>query len=64
LPWIAEIQVADVPGRKEPGTGEINYAGVANALEKMDYRAAVCSEAFSSGDAETALEAFRTAFIV
>jgi hypothetical protein len=25
LPWIGEIQVADVPGRMEPGTGEINY---------------------------------------
>ena len=25
LPWIGEIQVADVPGRREPGTGEIRY---------------------------------------
>ena len=33
LPWIGEIQVADVPGRKEPGTGEINYTGIARALE-------------------------------
>ncbi|TMV85491.1 TIM barrel protein, partial [Thioclava sp. BHET1] len=32
LPWIGEVQVADVPGRCEPGTGELNYAGVARAL--------------------------------
>ena len=32
LPYIGEIQVADVPGRKEPGTGEINYPKIAEAL--------------------------------
>jgi hydroxypyruvate isomerase len=30
-PLIGEIQVADVPGRREPGTGEINYPAVAAA---------------------------------
>jgi hydroxypyruvate isomerase len=62
LPWIGEVQVADVPGRKEPGTGEINYAGVARGLKQMGYRRPVCMEAFASGDADKALEAFRTAF--
>ena len=33
LPWVGEIQVADVPGRCEPGTGEINYPAVARALD-------------------------------
>ena len=61
-PWIGEVQVADVPGRKEPGTGEINYAGVARALKAMGYRGAVCMEAHASGEPEKALEAFRTAF--
>lgn len=60
--WIGEIQVADVPGRMEPGTGEINYAGVARALHAMGYRGPVCMEAFASGDADAALEAFRAAF--
>ena len=36
-PAIGEIQVADVPGRCEPGTGEINYPAVARALAEMGY---------------------------
>ncbi len=34
LPLIGEIQVADVPGRCEPGTGEIAYPAVAKALSR------------------------------
>jgi hydroxypyruvate isomerase len=63
-PWIGEIQVADVPGRMEPGTGEINYPGVARALDAMGYRGPVCMEAFASGDAEAALAAFRETFTI
>ncbi len=64
LPWIGEIQVADVPGRCEPGTGEINYAGVARALQRMGYDGPVAMEAFAAGDELAALDAFRTAFTV
>ena len=62
LPFIGEIQIADVPGRMEPGTGEINYAGVAKALNGMGYNGPVCMEAFASGDSEAALDAFKLAF--
>ena len=34
---IGYIHVADVPGRHEPGTGEINFANVIKALEKLKY---------------------------
>ena len=64
LPWIGEVQVADNPGRYEPGTGEINYRGVALALKDMGYRGPVGLEAFAKGDEEAALEAFRNAFSV
>ena len=64
LPHIGEIQVADVPGRQEPGTGESNYQGVARALKAMGYAGPVCLEAYASGDPEGALEAFRSAFTV
>lgn len=62
LPWIGEVQVADNPGRFEPGTGEINYRGVALALDRMGYSGPVGMEAFAEGEPETALEAFRAAF--
>ena len=64
LPWIGEVQVADNPGRFEPGTGEVNYRSVALALKKMGYSGAVGMEAFAIGDEEAALEAFRSAFTV
>lgn len=64
LPWIGEIQVADVPRRMQPGTGEINYRGIALALKAMGYNGAVGMEAFASGDPEAALEQFRDAFTV
>ncbi|MEN9063175.1 TIM barrel protein [Ponticoccus litoralis] len=62
LPWIGEVQVADNPGRCEPGTGEINYAGVARALRDMGYTGAVGMEAYAAGDSDAAVEAFVAAF--
>jgi hydroxypyruvate isomerase len=61
-PFIGEIQVADVPGRCEPGTGEINYPAVAKALAEIGYRGTIGLEAWASGDDELALERFRAAF--
>jgi hydroxypyruvate isomerase len=37
LPRIAHIQLADNPGRHEPGTGEINYAFLFSQLDRMGY---------------------------
>lgn len=34
---IGHFHVADVPGRHEPGTGEINYPNVFKAIESTDY---------------------------
>lgn len=59
---IGEIQVADVPGRKEPGTGEIHYPAIARALHAMGYRGVVGLEGWASGDSTLALERFRQAF--
>ncbi|WP_407049351.1 TIM barrel protein [Methyloraptor flagellatus] len=64
LPHIGEIQVADVPGRMEPGTGEINYPAIARALKDMGYRGTIGLEAWPSGDDEVALDRFRAAFTV
>ena len=62
LPYIGEIQVADVPGRNEPGTGEINYPAIARALSEMGYRGVIGLEAWPSSDDELALSRFRQAF--
>lgn len=63
---IGEIQVADVPGRREPGTGEINYPAIAKALRDINYTGTIGMEAWASGEgvagSEAALEAFRAAF--
>ncbi len=64
LPWIGEVQVADVPGRCEPGTGEINYPAIARALFQMGYHGTVAMEAFAKDDPEQALESFRQAFTI
>lgn len=37
LSRIAHIQIADNPGRHEPGTGEINYPNIFRFLEKEGY---------------------------
>jgi hydroxypyruvate isomerase len=59
---IGEIQVADVPGRCEPGTGEINYPAIAKALRDIGFAGTVGMEAWASADSEAALDAFRRAF--
>jgi len=37
LPRIAHIQLADNPGRHEPGTGEINYPFLFRLLDRLGY---------------------------
>jgi hydroxypyruvate isomerase len=62
LPFVGEIQVADVPGRCEPGTGEIYYPAIAAALDRLNYTGVVGLEAWASGDSVRALDRFRQAF--
>ena len=62
LPVVGEIQVADVPGRCEPGTGEINYPAIAAALNRLGYTGVVGLEGWASSDPAQALERFRRAF--
>jgi hydroxypyruvate isomerase len=61
-PLLGEVQVADVPGRCEPGTGEIRYPALAAALHEAGYRGVVGLEAWASGDSTVAVERFREAF--
>ena len=62
IQWVGEVQVADVPGRCEPGTGEINYPAIAAALDAVGYTGVVGLEAWAARDSVEALERFRAAF--
>lgn len=62
MPFVGEIQVADVPGRCEPGTGEIHYPAIAAALKELDYSGVVGLEGWARSDPDDALDAFVAAF--
>ena len=68
VPYLGEVQVADVPGRCEPGTGEVRWPFVARALADAGYEGVVAMEAWASepgtAGSDRALEAFREAFTV
>jgi len=65
-PHVGEVQVADVPGRCEPGTGEVRWSFVARALADAGYDGVVAMEAWASlpgvDGSDRALESFREAF--
>lgn len=44
LPRIAHVQIADNPGRHEPGTGEINYPYLFRHLDRIGYTGWVGAE--------------------
>jgi hydroxypyruvate isomerase len=44
LPRIGHVQIADNPGRHEPGTGEINYRFLFRHLDRIGYRGLVGCE--------------------
>jgi hydroxypyruvate isomerase len=56
---VSLVHIADVPGRHEPGTGEINYAAIYKLLGKMKYSGFVCMEFYPTGDAVGQLRAAR-----
>jgi len=61
-PYIGHIHVADVPGRHEPGTGELNFHFIAQTLREVSYQGLVGMEAYPLADSHHAMERFRAAF--
>lgn len=59
LPWIAHIQIADNPGRNQPGTGEINFPMVFEALDRMGYKGWIGAEYRPAGTTSESLDWFR-----
>lgn len=56
LPYVARVDVADVPGRGAPGTGEINYAHIKRVLEDRGFDGQVTFETVPvDGDSDGAV---------
>jgi hydroxypyruvate isomerase len=47
---VGLIHVADVPGRHEPGTGEVNYINIYRRLAELRYRGVIAMEFYPTGD--------------
>ncbi len=56
---IGLIHVADVPGRHEPGTGEVNYVNIYRKLAQLNYKRTVAMEFHPTGDPVATLRAAR-----
>lgn len=48
IQYIGHFHMADVPGRHEPGTGEINYKNIFRRIEELAYHGHVGIELFPS----------------
>lgn len=55
LERIGHIQIADTPGRHEPGTGEINYRFLLPYLDRIGYQGYVGMEYIPAGDTTAGL---------
>lgn len=57
IDYIGHFHVADVPGRHEPGTGELDYENILEAIEGTAYDGYVGCEFSPAGDADEAMAA-------
>lgn len=55
LPRIGHVQIADNPGRHEPGSGEINYPFLFDWLDRIGYTGWVSAEYIPAGDTAAGL---------
>ncbi|MBE7158634.1 MAG: TIM barrel protein [Rhodospirillales bacterium] len=61
LDLVGLLHVADVPGRHEPGTGEINFPEIYRRLAHRGYAGWIAMEFYPTGDPVTTLRAARFA---
>jgi hydroxypyruvate isomerase len=50
IPHLGLVHIADVPGRHEPGTGEINYENIFAKLAELNYTGVAAMEFYPTGD--------------
>jgi len=56
---IGLIHIADVPGRHEPGTGELNYGNIYRQLAQLKYKGTIAMEFYPTGDIIATLRSAR-----
>ena len=56
---VGLIHLADVPGRHEPGTGEMNVPNLLHVLGRLEYKATIAMEFYPSRDAVEVLRRAR-----
>lgn len=56
LPMIKHMQIADTPGRHEPGTGEINYRHLFALIDQLGYTGWLGCEYLPAGDTMAGLD--------
>ena len=56
---VGLIHVADVPGRHEPGTGEVNYTNIYRKLVQLNYKGNIAMEFYPTGDVVKTLQRAR-----
>jgi hydroxypyruvate isomerase len=63
LPWVTSVHVADVPGRRQPGTGEINFHAIRRVLEEAAYDRQITFEIDPlDGDSDAAIASCKEVF--
>lgn len=61
IEWVGLVHIADVPGRHEPGTGEIDYRNIYRKLAELNYNRFAAMEYYPTSDP---LQSLRTARLV
>ena len=59
IDWVGLIHVADVPGRHEPGTGEIDYGSIYRKLAALNYAQWIAMEYYPTGEPVASLKKSR-----
>lgn len=63
IDWLGLVHIADVPGRHDPGTGEIEYSNIYRKLAQLNYDKYIAMEFYPVGDPVAALKAARLSAI-
>jgi hydroxypyruvate isomerase len=59
IQYVGLVHIADVPGRHQPGTGEINYKNIFRKLTELKYHRIAAMEFLPTGDPVAELRAAR-----